>query len=283
MPRITRAQQLAESEAARRMYALNQTRDAGQAGGSSADFQSNQGQARRQRSEEDPGDGARLPSPFLDPEPGIGRNSMGFNPPPRERGRESGGVPEEVPPSSDEDDSDYSPGHTHRSQSSVSNVSHCKGVPHLLEPSRLMCSSQGRVFPDLLFGLPGLYISPVFPDDYESEFDDRDFDFTLDEESDPEAWGRGRRGRQRDNRKAVDQRRFLESDNSSDEDYVPSRSPSRRSASAHPVGSRTSHHRTPFGSQASRHSSRHVSRSVSPPASRSVSPPASRSVSPRAS
>ncbi|KAJ3975329.1 hypothetical protein EV361DRAFT_959589 [Lentinula raphanica] len=222
MPRFTRAQHLAESEAARRMYALNQTRDAGPAGGPNADFQSNdsnQGQVRRSRSEDDPDGPARRPSPFLAPDE-VGRDSMDFNPPPDERGRESGGVPEEeVPPSSDEDDSDYSPGHTHHSQSSVSNHSY-----------------------------------------YESDFDDRDY-ILPDEEVDLEEMGRGRR---RINREASDQRRFLESDDSSDEDYAPSRSLERRSESLMPTssvaGSRASHHTRRSGSVDSRHSSRPHSR-----------------------
>ncbi|KAJ3976707.1 hypothetical protein EV361DRAFT_235210 [Lentinula raphanica] len=227
MPRVTRAQHLAESEAARRMYALNQTREAGQAGGSNADFQSNQGQARRPRSEVDPGEAARRPSPFLDPDPNIGRNSMDFNPPPSERGRESGGVPEEeVPPSSDEDDSDYSPGHTQHSQSSISNHSQ-----------------------------------------YESDFDDRD-DFSCVEEVDYEETGRGRR---RGNRMASDQRRFLESDDSSDEDYAPSRSLAGRTESLGPVGSRGSRFTRRTGSDASRHSSLSSRHSSLRPASRQTS------------
>ncbi|KAJ3746900.1 hypothetical protein EV360DRAFT_76427 [Lentinula raphanica] len=216
MPRVTRAQHLAESEAARRMYALNQTREAGQAGGSNADFQSNQGQARRPRSEVDPGEAARRPSPFLDPDPNIGRNSMDFNPPPSERGRESGGVPEE----------EVTP-----------NIPRVRF--RITRNGRRALVMLGVVFPATQARLPpsqGKGVSPpaTFPD--ESDFDDRD-DFSRVEEVDYEETGRGRR---RGNRMASDQRRFLESNDSSDEDYAPSHSLAGRTESLGPVGSRVS-------------------------------------------
>ncbi|KAJ3819243.1 hypothetical protein F5880DRAFT_1130478 [Lentinula raphanica] len=258
MPRITRAQQLAESEANRRMFALNQTRGPGQAGGADPDFQSNQGQARPEGNTANAG---RLPSPFLD-DIGAGRNSMDFNPPLEEGGRGSGGVPEgaghpDDPPTSDDDeeDSDYSPGRTLHSQSSFSNRS-----------------------------------------DYDSEVEGSDFDDLSSLRRDAAdhgenfAPGHGARG----SRKATAQRRFLESDNSSDEDYIPSRPLTQRSVSRQPthrsatsrsfqgVNSRSqtqrSDSRPPFQRSDSQHSTQQSE--WRPPTQRSESrPPTQRSAS----
>ncbi|KAJ3724020.1 hypothetical protein C8R42DRAFT_641121 [Lentinula raphanica] len=199
---MSSAQQQAESEANRRMYALNQTRVS-----ANADFQSNLGQARPDGND----DTGRMPSPFLDGD-GAGRDSMDFNPPPNERGRESGGVPEgsghQDPPTSDEedeDDSDYSPGRTLRSLSSVSNRS---DYMSLCDP-------------------PGFELSPV----HESDFDDYSSLSSIRREAANNGELFASENGERVSRKATAQRKFLESDDSSDEDYMPSRPPTQRSAS----------------------------------------------------